>query len=77
MNSNEVIRMAYELMPDLMPSTPEGLAMFANIVAAAERKACAAIADYESKLAGSPGTIMVCGRIAAAIRARGESDGQE
>ena len=38
MSSNEVIRMAYELMPDLMPSTPEGLAMFADIVAAAERE---------------------------------------
>ena len=38
MSSNEVIRMAYELMPDLMPSTPEGLAMFADIVASAERE---------------------------------------
>ena len=42
MSSNEVIRMAYELMPDLMPSTPEGLAMFADIVASAEREKVAA-----------------------------------
>jgi|LakMenEpi03Aug12_release.lakeMendotaPanAssembly.Ray.scaffolds.fasta_scaffold727410_3 hypothetical protein len=73
MTHYNLFRMAAEVMPELiMPSTPEELEQFANIVAAGEREACAAIADHESKLAGSPGTIMVCDRIAAAIRARGD-----
>jgi len=43
MTHYNLFRMAAEVMPELiMPSTPEELEQFANIVAAAERKACAA-----------------------------------
>jgi hypothetical protein len=78
MTHYNLFRMAAEVMPELiMPSTPEELEQFASIVAAGEREACAKIADEEF---GS--TLMIgdaqpknssAWRIAAAIRARGES----
>lgn len=77
MTSDDIIRMAREaeLIRDdstasrWLPGTdlyPE-LNVFAALVAAAEREACAQIADAEASIEG------IAQRIAAAIRARGNT----
>ena len=78
MNRDDIIRMAREarLSNDFghlgYPYLPE-LERFANLVAAAEREACAMEADYEAaRWAYSPEAREPCEEVAKAIRARGE-----
>ena len=74
MNRYNLFRMAAEVMPELiMPTTPEQLEQFANIIAAAEREACAKVCDVQ--IASEALTELEkyrAGFIADAIRARGE-----
>ena len=67
MNRYNLFRMAAEVMPELiMPTTPEELEQFANIIAAGEREACAKIAEsYGPTCESCPSGV------ANAIRARG------
>ena len=67
MNRDDIIRMARNEY-DIYAFTAESLAEFATLVAAAEREACAKVAEsYEPRCD-------VCPKgVAAAIRARGES----
>ena len=73
MNRDDIIRMAREAGLTLRGhydepgSTPQELERFAALVAAAEREACAQIADAEASIEG------IAQRIAAAIRARGNA----
>ena len=69
MTRDDIIRMAREarLVPkwlELCPKDEKALVRFAALVAAAEREACAQIADAEASIEG------IAQRIAAAIRAR-------
>ena len=69
MTRDDIIRLAREAGDDVehtLPSDMDFLERFARLVAAAEREACAEIADeYEHQL--------VAGSCARDIRARGES----
>ena len=72
MTRDDIIRMAREarLVPKwlvLCPKDEKALVRFAALVAAAEREACAQIADAEASIEG------IAQRIAAAIRARGNA----
>ena len=72
MTRDDIIRMAREarLVPkwlELCPKDEKALVRFAALVAAAEREACAQIADAEASIEG------IAQRIAAAIRARGNT----
>jgi len=72
MKRDDIIRMAREtrLVPkwlELCPKDEKALVRFAALVAAAEREACAQIADAEASIEG------IAQRIAAAIRARGNT----
>lgn len=63
----DVFKIAAEVMPEkVMPTTPEELAEFARIVAAAEREACAKVCESEGERIDA--SWVSC---AAAIRARG------
>ena len=69
MTREDIVRMAREarLVPkwlELCPKDEKALVRFAALVAAAEREACAQIADAEASIEG------IAQRIAAAIRAR-------
>ena len=73
MNKEDIIRMAREarLVPkwlELCPKDEKALVRFAALVAAAEREACAQIADAEASIEG------IAQRIAVAIRARGSKE---
>jgi hypothetical protein len=66
MNRDDIIRMAYEAMPEIAPDiTEEELERFAAIVAAAEREECAKLFDGER-------WVWDYRDILAAIRKRGE-----
>ena len=72
MNRDDIIRMAREarLVPkwlELCPKDEKALVRFAALVAAAEREACAQIADAEASIEG------IAQRISVAIRARGNT----
>ena len=72
MTREDIIRMAREarLVPkwlELCPKDEKALVRFAALVAAAEREACAQIADAEASIEG------IAQRIAVAIRARGNT----
>lgn len=81
MNQNDIIRMAREASSEdgsvvrndgkttvlYAAKTSRFLERFAALVAAAEREACAQIADAEASIEG------IAQRIAAAIRARGNT----
>jgi len=79
MNREDIIRMAreaggtemepydYGARPDRFIMRHEVLDRFAALVAAAEREACAQIADAEASIEG------IAQRISAAIRARGNA----
>ena len=73
MTRDDILRMAREarLVPkwlELCPKDEKALVRFAALVAAAEREACAQIADAEASIEG------IAQRIAAAIRARGSKE---
>jgi hypothetical protein len=80
MNRDDIIRMAREAMylnGDNVPSWHE-LERFADLVAAAEREACAKVCEEKAKAwkaAGYFGSTADYGECAAAIRARGQNDG--
>ena len=72
MTRDDIIRMAREarLVPkwlELCSKDEKALVRFAALVAAAEREACAQIADAEASIEG------IAQRIAVAIRARGNT----
>ena len=72
MNKEDIVRMAREarLVPkwlELCPKDEKALVRFAALVAAAEREACAQIADAEASIEG------IAQRIAVNIRARGNT----
>ena len=72
MTRDDIIRMAREarLVPkwlELCPKDEKALVRFAALVAAAEREACAQIADAEASIEG------IAQRIAVNIRARGHT----
>ena len=72
MTRDDIIRMAREarLVPkwlELCPKDEKALVRFAALVAAAEREACAQIADAEASIEG------IAQRIAVNIRARGNT----
>ena len=73
MTRDDIIRMAREAGLTLRGhydepgSTPQELERFAALVAAAEREACAQIADAEASIEG------IVQRIAVAIRAKGNT----
>lgn len=68
MIKDDIIRMAREagfIAPNMSSSFLSHLERFASLVAAAEREACAKVAEWEPCVTHTPQ------RIAAAIRARG------
>ena len=74
MNRDDIIRMAREAglanrgaFAEYWEGWPEQLERFAALVAAAEREACAQIADAEASIEG------IAQRIAVNIRARGNT----
>lgn len=82
MNREDIIRMAREAgcKPFRSPehwddvqvfATPDVLERFAALVAAAEREACAKVADEQAQDEPYGHAKFRCGNIAAAIRARG------
>lgn len=72
MKRDEIIRMAIEaeLVPDALWETPE-LARFAELVAAAERDACAKVCDAQQLEPECPERASYC---AEAIRSRGQKE---
>jgi len=75
MTREDIIRMAREAGLEVVhfTSTPQAIERFANLVAAAERKACAMEADYEAaRWPYAPECREPCEEIAKAIRARGK-----
>ena len=74
MNREDIIRMAREAGlaygPDEKPLG--SVTRFAALVAAAEREACAKVADEQAQDEPYGHAKFRCGNIAAAIRARGE-----
>lgn len=78
MNKEDIIRMAYEAMPEIAPDiTEEELEKFAALIAAHEREACVRecenhrIEDFEND--GEPLISAVALECAEAIRKRGEA----
>ena len=75
MNHEDIIRMAREAANGMLSYDAEGewrlsaaeVERFADLVAAAEREACAKVCDEEATIEG------VAQRCAAAIRARGDA----
>ena len=81
MNREDIIRMAREAEcsetfgADVFAFTVEELERFAALVAAAEREACAKVADEQAQDEPYGHAKFRCGNIAAAIRARSEQCG--
>lgn len=78
MTRDDIIRMAREAYGDWYPNAvPHELERFAALVAAAEREACAAIAEKElgntAMLTSMPPKSSAAWNILFAIRARGET----
>ena len=70
MDREDIIRMARNEY-GIYAFTAESLAEFATIIAAAEREACAKVADEQAQDEPYGHAKFRCGNIAAAIRARG------
>jgi hypothetical protein len=73
MNSEDIIRMAYEAMPEIAPDiTEEELERFAALVAAAERESLANILEHQCKIMADYHDVKWLSELARAIRKRGE-----
>jgi hypothetical protein len=72
MTRDDIIRMAREAGIDEFGSLDERLIFFANLVAAAEREACAKLCDAEVIELGMSRLSLIPGICAAKIRARGQ-----
>ena len=77
MTRDDIIRMAQEcqligMRPHLDGIYEEALQRFAALVAAAEREACANLAEWQERYLPKPGKGVI--KVSAAIRARNEQE---
>jgi hypothetical protein len=73
MNREDIIRMAYEAMPEIAPDiTEEELERFAALVAAHERESLANILEHQCKIMADYHDVKWLSELSRALRRRGE-----